>query len=141
MTGLCKYNPQQEVVVIKHNTTVLNTTTLHTCSLSIQNTKVTEFDVKLTLQVDVLSNETNLNFRIIHSDASVVFKSVPNFQLKNRELAQHMINHSLNRMKEGYTFGSGWKIYPRDYSHVMMADDHIVIYDSTHIEGSKLATE
>lgn len=45
-----------------------------------------------------------------------------------------MIMHSLNRLKEGYTFGSGWKIYPRDYSHVLLYDDYIVIYDSTHVE-------
>lgn len=49
-----------------------------------------------------------------------------------------MVMHSLNRMKEGHTFGSGWKIYTRDYSHVMLADDYIVIYDTTHVEGTKL---
>lgn len=36
-------------------------------------------------------------------------------------------------MQEGYSFGSGWKIYPRDYTHVLIEKDIIIIYDSTQV--------
>lgn len=46
-----------------------------------------------------------------------------------------MVSHSLNRLKGERIFGSGWKFFPRDYPHVMVEDDYLVIYDSTHVEN------
>lgn len=83
--------------------------------------------------MDVLGNETNLNFKIIHVDGKPIFKTAPGFEIKNLELAEHMVSHSLNRFKEGYTFGSGWKIFPRDSTHIKLEDDYIIIYDPTHV--------
>ena len=48
-----------------------------------------------------------------------------------------MLKHSLNRLKDGKTFGSGWKIYPRDYPHVLLLDDYVVIYDSSHVASDE----
>lgn len=86
------------------------------------------------MQVEASANSTHLNFHIIHSEGVYNFKLVPDFVMKNQELAQHMITHSLQRLKEGLTFGSGWKIFPRDYAHVTINDDFVFIYDSTHVE-------
>ena len=91
----------------------------------------------MRVQADIHPNETHLNFKIIEAEGTPIFKPVTGFEVKNRQLAEHMILHSLNRLKEGYTFGSGWKIYPRDYSHILVQDDFIVIYDSTHVEMAK----
>lgn len=44
-----------------------------------------------------------------------------------------MVMHSVNRLREGYTFGSGWKIFPRDITDIKLEDDYIIIYDSTHV--------
>ena len=49
-----------------------------------------------------------------------------------------MIEESLKRLKEGDVIGSGWKIYPRDYPHVLVFDDYLAIYDSTHVDTSEL---
>ena len=55
------------------------------------------------------------------------------FKVENEELANLMIKHSLNRLKEEAVFGSGWSLWPKDYPHFMVADNFTVVYDSTHI--------
>lgn len=40
VVGNCTYNPQQLIVIKHHNQTVLNTTTLHNCILTIQGIKI-----------------------------------------------------------------------------------------------------
>lgn len=49
-----------------------------------------------------------------------------------------MIQHSLNRIKNDTVLGSGWPLYPRDYPHIIVADDYVIIYDSTHIDPDQL---
>jgi hypothetical protein len=46
-----------------------------------------------------------------------------------------MISHSLNRLYEGFLFGSGYPLSPpRDYPHMMTEENCTVVYDSTHID-------
>jgi hypothetical protein len=45
-----------------------------------------------------------------------------------------MVSHSLNRLLGHRTFGSGWKLYQRDYPHFMAEDHFAVVYDSTHVD-------
>lgn len=45
-----------------------------------------------------------------------------------------MITHSLNRLLGHKTFGSGWKLYERDYPNFMVEDYYTVVYDSTHVD-------
>jgi len=41
--------------------------------------------------------------------------------MKNKELAQTMVNRCLNRMYHGNLFGSGWPLSPpRDYPHFIV---------------------
>jgi hypothetical protein len=44
-----------------------------------------------------------------------------------------MVRQCLGRLKEGYTFGSEWKTFPRDYPHTLIEEDYFMIYDSSHI--------
>lgn len=46
-----------------------------------------------------------------------------------------MINHSLYRLWGHRVFGSGWKLYDRDYPHFAIDQkNHTVVYDSTHVD-------
>lgn len=56
------------------------------------------------------------------------------YQIQNPMLGQHMITHSLNRLIGHKTFGSGWKLYTRDYPHFIVEDNYTVVYDSTHVD-------
>lgn len=57
----------------------MNTTTYHLCSLTAASTKIIEFELKLGLQVEVLANDTNFNFKVINAEGVPVFRTVPNF--------------------------------------------------------------
>ena len=51
------------------------------------------------------------------------------------------MNHSLNRLKNEKVFGSGWKLYTRDYPHFLVDNGYVDIYDSTHIDPDLLSME
>ena len=69
---------------------------------------------------------------MINFDFKATYLNSP-YKVENVELADLMIKHSLNRLKEGHVFGSGWNLWPKDYPHFMVADNFTVVYDSTHI--------
>lgn len=79
VTGQCTYDTNTEFVLKKHNNTVANASTSHICTLNIAQAKIAEFQIKLNIQVDVLANQTHLNFKIIHAQGKPIFKNVPNF--------------------------------------------------------------
>ena len=45
------------------------------------------------------SNDTYINFKIITAEGTPVFKYVLDYTIKNKLLAEHMVLHSLNRLK------------------------------------------
>ncbi len=45
-----------------------------------------------------------------------------------------MITHSLYRLQHHRVFGSGWKLYDRDYPHFIAEDNYTIVYDSTHVD-------
>lgn len=45
-----------------------------------------------------------------------------------------MIAHSIGRLVGHRTFGSGWKLYQRDYPHFITEDHYSIVYDSTHVD-------
>ena len=61
--------------------------------------------------------------------------------MQNKELADHMIMHSMNRLKGSEVFGSGWPIYPKDYPHFIVEQDYAIIYDSTHVDPDQVTLE
>lgn len=64
-----------------------------------------------------------------------------NYKIENPVLAQHMISHSLYRLHHHRVFGSGWKLYNRDYPHFIAEDNFTVVYDSTHVEPHMIKLE
>ena len=57
--------------------------------------------------------------------------------MQNQVLAELMVRNSLNRMYEGYLFGSGWpQSPPRDYPHFVVEENYTIVYDSTHVDPS-----
>jgi hypothetical protein len=97
--------------------------------------KVADFDVKLGLVVDADVNYTHLNFKVREAEGVPTFRNVGQFEVKNKELGTHMLNHCLNRLRNETTFGSGWKVFPRDYPHILIFDDYFAVYDSSHINS------
>lgn len=79
VTGKCTYDANNEFVLKKHNNTVLNASTSHICTLNIAQSQIAEFQIKLSFQVDVLANQTHLNFKIIHAEGKPTFNNLPNF--------------------------------------------------------------
>jgi hypothetical protein len=47
-----------------------------------------------------------------------------------------MITHCLNKLNDRKVFGSGWKLYQRDYPHFVVDSHYTVVYDSTHVDPS-----
>lgn len=59
----------------------------------------------------------------------------------NKDLAEHMVMHSLNRLMNEKVFGSGWPLYGRDYPHFIVEDNYTIVYDSSHIESGNVKLE
>ena len=52
--------------------------------------------------------------------------------VENKELANLFLTYSLDRLLEGKVFGSGWKIYQRDYPAILLEDGVLFIYDKAN---------
>lgn len=76
--------------------------------------------MNITLSVQGRANETNINFHVVNQTHTVILVPYMDYQIQNPVLAQHMISHSLNRLHEQKVFGSGWKLYQRDYPHFVV---------------------
>lgn len=87
------------------------------------------------MAVEGRPNATHLEFYVINQTHTAQLIPYLNYKIENPTLAQHMINHSLFRLWGHRVFGSGWKLYDRDYPHFGIDDkNHTVVYDSTHVD-------
>ena len=83
-----------------------------------------------------------MNFLVLRSSVKELqFIGSGKYEVKNEELARTMLSHSLNRLKQEKVFGSGWKLYRRDYPHFIVEDNFIGVYDSTHIDPHSFSME
>jgi hypothetical protein len=57
------------------------------------------------------------------------FKDVESYEIHDIELANLFLMRSLQRVREGPVFGSGWKTYERDYPAILIQDGLFFIYD------------
>lgn len=89
----------------------------------------------MTLMVEGRPNQTAIDFHIIHTDThNVTLIPYLDYKIANKDLALHMIAHSIGRLVGHRTFGSGWKLYQRDYPHFITEDHYSIVYDSTHVD-------
>ena len=130
--------------MIKGSHETINVTLNYDCELNINKNKILGFRVNLGLNVHGRANRDTIDFHVVHFNQTSTFTPYSDYKVVNLELAQHMVTHSLNRLLENKVFGSGWKIYTRDYPHFIVEDNYTVIYDSTHVDpdnGSQDETE
>jgi hypothetical protein len=45
-----------------------------------------------------------------------------------------MVTYCIERLIGHRTFGSGWKVYDRDYPHFKTYDSYALVFDSSHID-------
>ena len=70
-------------------------------------------------------------FKVVKTDKMAQFKDVGLFQIHDIELANYFLSRSLERLREGRTFGSGWKTYARDYPKVILENGYLFLYDAS----------
>ena len=111
-----------------------NATMEYDCELNAQKKKISDFNVKMTMEIEGRAKTDHLNFEIVGFDYEPTFSSYMDYKIENMELAHKMVKHSLNRLYEAEVFGSGWRLIPRDYPHFHVEHDYTIVYDSTHID-------
>lgn len=92
------------------------------------------FAIGLQMEVEGDAREDRLDFKLRAHDEFISLYPV-DIPVENEALAKLMIHHSVNRLYEGHLFGSRWPMSPpRDYPHMITAENYTIVYDSTHIE-------
>ena len=108
---------------------------LYHCELNVNHTRVMDFKLSLTVEVVGKPETLVLNFQIVSFRKEVEFLKAGKYEVKNIELAELMIDHCLNRLKEGNVFGSGFILaMNKDYPHFVVESNYTVVYDSTHAD-------
>lgn len=90
----------------------------YSCSLNIKTTKISSFDLSLTLYLQAVPQSTYLDFKVTKAEKFAHFKDEGEFKIIDMELANLFLTRSLERLYQGKVFGSGWKIYARDQPKV-----------------------
>lgn len=70
--------------------------------------------------VEGFPNLKDMEFRVIDFMYNLTLTDYMEFKIENKELADHMIMHSLNRLRDTPVFGTGWPLYDRDYPHFVV---------------------
>jgi hypothetical protein len=133
VTGSCRTS-SRNLDMRKGGYDYFNVTMAYNCEIGINRDKVAEFQLNLTMAVEGRANATNIDFHVISQTHNVTLIPYTDYQIQNPTLALHMISHSLNRLHDHRVFGSGWKLYPRDYPHFIVEDNYTIVYDSTHVD-------
>lgn len=133
VTGSCKTS-SRNADIKKGGHDSLNVSLIYDCEIGITRDKVGEFQLALVLTVEGIANETALNFQVVGIHHTATISSYMDYKIGNIVLAHHMIAHSLNRILHHHVFGSGWKLYTRDYPHFIAEDNYTIVYDSTHVD-------
>lgn len=108
---------------------------MHTsCQLSIRGVKIIDFAVGLELEIQGKPQSDTIDFVLKSHTEFITYYETTGYKLQNKELADAMIKHSLNRLYEWPLFGSGWPLNPqRDYPHFLSEATASLVYDSTHV--------
>ena len=93
-------------------------TLAYSCSLNIKTTKISSFGMDLTLYLQPVPYSTYLDFKVTKIQKIAQFKDQGEYKIVDMELANLFLTRSLQRLYQGRVFGSGWKIYGRDYPKV-----------------------
>ena len=139
VSGSCKAEPSN-ITVGKGTHEAINVTINYDCDLRISGIKITDFKVALTSVVEGVAHSDHLKFHVVGFSRDVQFFIYDGYEVRNLELAELMVSHSLNRLMERHVFGSNWPLYTKDYPHFMVEENYTVVYDSTHV-GPGIATE
>jgi hypothetical protein len=56
------------------------------------------------------------------------------FKVENYDLANAMVQNTLNNLLNGKTFGSGWPTFKMDLPELkVMSEGYVVLYDTSHV--------
>lgn len=134
MTGNCKAT-YTGLKVWKADYDTFNISIHFDCELNIQRTKILNFAVGLQAEVEGVADATALNFKFRRHEEFVSFYKYADYEIIHEDLGTAIVKHCLNRLYEGFLFGSGWPLSPpRDYPHLLTEENDLAIYDSTHID-------
>ena len=76
-----------------------------------------------------------MHFKLRNHSQHPSFYPYAEYKIQNKELAELMVKHSLNRLYEVNLFGNGYPVSPpRDYPHMFAEDNYTIVYDSSHID-------
>ena len=104
----------------------------YSCSLEIKGTVVSEFEVDPNFIVEIVPEQKHLDFKILKVNKFAHFKDVGEFVIHDIELANLFLSRSLEQLIGHKVFGSGWKVYPRDYPAILVEDGVLFIYDKAN---------
>ncbi len=77
--------------------------------------------------------ESELNFQVSKISKFAHFKDVGEYQIHDIELANYYLTKSLNDLIGQRVFGSGWKVYARDYPQVIIENGYVLAYDGANV--------
>lgn len=132
-TGSCQM-ADTEVKLYKAAADTFNISLHANCQLSIRGIKIIDFAVGLELEIQGKPQSDVVDFYLKSHTEFITYYETAGYKLQNKELADAMIKHSLNRLYDWPLFGSGWPLNPqRDYPHFLSEATATLVYDSTHV--------
>lgn len=133
VTGDCQM-ANTDVRLYKAGDDTFNVSLHSNCQLSIRGIKIIEFAVGLELEIQGRPQPNVVDFYLKSHTEFITYYETTGYKLQNKELADVMIKHSLNRLYHVPLFGSGWPLNPlRDYPHFVTEATSTLVYDSTHV--------
>lgn len=80
-----------------------------------------------------------LTFKIIYGDIiNLTFEPVGSYFVSNINLAMFKANSIMNRLKDTYTFGTGYPTIIRELPKTVVEKDYVFYYDSSHFGQANL---
>jgi len=83
-----------------------------------------------------------IDFVVKGVESKAVYNSYQEYEVKNKELADWLLESCLLSSRGSKVFGSNFTTYTRDYPMFEVhKDNYTFIYDSSHVRNSQLSQE
>lgn len=136
LSGSCGAS-DQGFSLVRGGPTYMNVTIMFNCTLGIGKSKIIDFVVTTLWQIEGQPSNKYIDFVVKNVESNTTYTTYQDFEVKNKPLADWLLESCLMSSKGSKVFGSNFTTYTRDYPEFEVhKDNYTFIYDSSHVRSS-----
>lgn len=104
------------------------------CNFEFNKTHLISINLVVSYEITPRLSSKTLDIQLTNIAGTPVFIETPPFKIEYQELAEFMVSETLALARDGYVYGTGYKMkYPRKSPSTMVTKNYLILYDSSAV--------